>query len=278
MRIKILSLFIACFCVASLVACAKQIKYPLIGETYTLTKEGDTVYFNFTDKADFGPGTDWAGLHFSSLQDMYTKITNFQLDKYDLAQIRDTFGKDAYGRIPIADINQLYQPTTPEGFHAHESITWKGDSFNFSYYMGDKEHYRTSFSIYPLYTYERKYASAMKKYEAGTGFDKILSTPDRNATENWSTGKGGIFKTVIYTLSTSNKTIHVVEKYFVEQTSSHNSFLYDAPSETVPYFIEMYGTDHAKHFWVSMYNIPERPTEEWLLSFGLEPFVPEDVA
>jgi hypothetical protein len=110
-----------------------------------------------------------------------------------------------------------------------------------------------------------------------TGADKrnftLLSTEsaeDRNATV--VTHISGVYdgirerKTVYYTLKDSNKEVFVCEDYSYAE-------------DEVPYFIEMYGTENGVNYRVSFaVEGQDRPSVEFLMSFGVREYVETEIA
>ena len=266
------------FCILILVVCLslgsckneERIKYPLIGDRYTLTKEGDTVYFNFVDEtlkpsATLSSKSIVRVVFFSSMQEMYTKITTFQLTEDDLLMVK-YFPREKKG-IPIVDVNALYAPTHSEALHVRH-VEWRGESYKYQFSLDT----HSSCKMIPCSrkAYLSLYAKALQDIKR-KDFEKIESVQDRNAVEGeYQTPYGGV-KFAWYTLSRDNKIFHVIEEYFIPENDSSmtNSRLT---------YLKIYGEDDGNYFYVELKNLAERPTEEWLLSFGLEPFVPEDAA
>ena len=73
-------------------------------------------------------------------------------------------------------------------------------------------------------------------------------------------------KTVYYTLKDSNKEVFVCEDYSYAE-------------DEVPYFIEMYGTENGMNYRVSFaVEGQDRPSVEFLMSFGVREYVETEIA
>ena len=173
----------------------------------------------------------------------------------------------------IFDIEKMYQPVLPENTYL-QHLVWHG----LPYYLYVAR-YAESFLVY-VSCYEKNYYSEVYKseitdeiaeFEASDSYT-VAQLKDNNAVEYRSKND----KYVIYDIEKDGKKITVKEEY-------HISDIYiDIVSETVPYNIDMYVTEGDLCYKVGVAEcyrfFDEHPGEEWLVSFGMEPYVPENTA
>ena len=253
-------LFITLF----LTGCAKtpQITYPIVGDTYIIQKEGDKVYFDFT-KPPSGD-TQIAGVSFANLNEMYRKLTTAQLSERELVQIYKACGKDANGRIQIVDLNRLYEPENP--LLRNHRVKMEGNGYNiWASYDSDRD-IDGSLSILFGLSFKNDYKKELEErddwYAANSQY-QVTKIKERNATEYATETK----KTLRYTLKSWNKEFHVFENYNLEE------------NQETPYRIYVYvNDDRWFHVSIELIGDEKRPTEEFLMSLGIQPFVPENAA
>lgn len=75
-------------------------------------------------------------------------------------------------------------------------------------------------------------------------------------------------KKIHYKIVDGSKTIYIQEEY---NLSVHDNIT--PISETVPYGINFWGMDNGAYFYGVILDSMERPSVEWLSSFGLEPYI-----
>lgn len=168
-----------------------------------------------------------------------------------------------YTAIEIADLYNLYTPAVPDDIKLEsEEVGW--GNYYYSYALKKNGAITVSaFNVcshrYFFDTYYAKYVKILSdttyqntKYE--TGYEE-----DRNATVFYSVEGEQLKKLhVVYALETGYKALTVIENY--------------TNSAAVPSSVEILGYDKYHYFYANAYGFSERPTEEWLLSFGLTPY------
>ena len=89
--------------------------------------------------------------------------------------------------------------------------------------------------------------------------------PERNATVTvWEDLQDqSTRKQVVYTHTVGNKTVTFVEIYW------------DGADQEMPDSIKFWGTDNGNYFYGGLSGMKERPSLEYLMEFGLKPFVEE---
>ena len=93
---------------------------------------------------------------------------------------------------------------------------------------------------------------------------ETVETKERDATIYLHTTSAGKFKRVEYTIVTAEGKIFVAENYRLETIHAT-----DPVSDVIPYVIELHGDFGDRYFNCTMFNFTERPSVEWLSSFGL---------
>jgi hypothetical protein len=135
-------------------------------------------------------------------------------------------------------------------------IEWFGDSYVFL--IGD------NCSVY--LTDKSGYEECAKQNDIESGKSKIISVDtieDRNARvvtyESYLSATPR--KMVTYSITSGGKTITIAERYNLNE------------SDTIPFSINFWGNCDGAYFTGYMYGLTERPSYEWVASFGLKPYV-----
>ncbi len=166
-------------------------------------------------------------------------------------------------RIELFDLEHLYLPVLPSGVVMGATVTWLGTS-SYTYFdcpatsvcgrvsltVIPKDHIQDSIDLHV----ER----LSKSYEAKRG--------DLASTEYWGTDQAGSEQkwAATYTLQNDKKTVFVVEQYAYNEQQA----------DTVLHSVTLYGQEREIGYRAEIYEnerfaFAERPTEEWLLSFGV---------
>lgn len=178
---------------------------------------------------------------------------------------------DENGKIDrcIFDIEKMYQPVFSDEAKV-EKLIWTGFPSYF-YIIRYADGFRVNITYYEkdYYTeiYQRDVTDEIAELEASDSYT-VTQLNDKNAVEY----RGKSRKFVIYDIEKDGKNITVKEEY-------HISDIYgDVVSETVPCNIDVYVTEDNLCYKVRVTDcyrlFDEHPGEEWLLSFGMEPYVP----
>lgn len=194
---------------------------------------------------------------FPSVSSMKKAILNadFSTDALD-AIIRKARADD--GDVVICNLNKLYDAVLPEG-EKLARVRWFIDSYSFSMHtlsgslsLATESDVKDFADLYgfdpnnPNVTIESK---STEEARNATVYEYKLN----NYNEEW--------KCVIYTQSTKDKTITVVEQYNY------------GTSKTVPETICFWGNCGDAFFTGKLTGFTERPSYEWVTSFGLKPYV-----
>lgn len=275
---RITCIFLATAFVLLLLAGCKDTSLPVdevIAETseHRVFRSGDDVYIEFLkdyESGDSDSGIVPAGIGFDDLEDLKKRILENDFTDSQKAEIRRGMMKDGELR-PIFDIEKLYQPICPAEFSA-PALSWPGTPrYTFCYLSNDES---KPLNVYFMY-YEKTYFEETYTKEC-VGFFNELGD-EYVVTESSSTDVieylSDDTRYLFYTIEDNGRTIHVKETYLL--VSKQN-----AVSETVPFTIEMYVVEGDICYTVTLdyvsQALAEHPTEEWLLSFGMEPYIPDN--
>lgn len=123
-----------------------------------------------------------------------------------------------------------------------------------------------NFKYYTKTLYEYEYKRFYDDFYDRVTVKRRKNVEERNAEViEYTSRYGDEFMRIRYTLSEANRTVIVDEVYAVNSSRLPSS-------ETVPRTIRIFGVDNGVCYYVAMHGLTERPSEEWLLSFGMEPF------
>lgn len=269
-------LLLVLFCLSS---CTHTSNNVIIdNDNYTIATEDDMCYLSW--KKDFsdaysGKNTELSVMHdlsFKSISELYSKIKNNCFTEYELSHIQKVFTHDETGRVRVCNISKLVVPILPEQVSTG-TVYWGGETYAYSLDFPDNVH--GYFICLKSEAFTQRYKMEYIDYIDNPLFTlkETKTVSDRNATEYYYTTSQGRLKAIQYTLESGNKKIFVCEKYALEL----NHDLGDV-SDTVPYQINLFVFDENNTCEILLYDFTSRPTEEWLLSFGMEPYVPEDTA
>jgi hypothetical protein len=209
---------------------------------------------------------------FSNLSQMKTAIEQGKFTESQIKAIK-TYKKDASGKIKICDLNNLYDATVPDGF-GREYIAWNGTSYNMDYvhengitFMG--------VDIFDLASYEKSYKEEFSK--VSQKYALSTTEPERNAEVYVGTPGKVTYKYVRYTIVDGNKTLNVLEIYYVgvREGVANPEIYTQYICEDVPNNIRIWGEQDGVKFTVGLWYPKERPSMEYLSQFGLTAYVEE---
>lgn len=238
---------------------------------------GDKCYIEFFEEYKKGnnPLLTLEAYHFievQSVNELRKKIleNDFTLeDKYTIQ--RATTDEEGLLSECIFDIENMYEPVFPDK-SVFRQITWGG----WPKYTCVAR-YADSFLVYITY-YETDYFAETYKREITDKIAKLSELDSYTVTQldyrDAVEYRSDISKYVFYNMEVDGRKTTVEEHYYLVEGYG------TVVSETVPYSIFMYVTDGDAHYSVAIDDpckyFTEHPGEEWLLSFGMEPFVPEE--
>ena len=247
---------------------------------YSITEEDGSYYLNFSDGNE--PPEEYssqiAGLLFDSLAEMQDAFINNKLTESQINQIKDKFSKDFQGRIQICDMNRLKQPALPSDLETG-MVELTGQSYAFfvnsihTDSISSESPILSAGSYFQCLTKESYDRIFEREYENFFERDTVHLTsttagPDRNSTVYDYYTNSAELRQIRYVLTVGSKTLYIDEGYRLNIVDDLLPV-----SDTVPSRIDIYGCDDGRYFHVYLRGFSERPSVEWLSSFGLTDFV-----
>lgn len=192
---------------------------------------------------------------FHNLADMKAAIEEGRISQKELysLQYSSSFCEEGF---KICDISTLYTPTLPDGLSVQQ-VTWNAITYNF------KINEKCSIScVTPEYfdrmvkdftEFEDKWEILSSKPDPSTG-----GTLYTYANRQYQGNLGPTQTAVLYTLKQGEKELRVLKE--CTPGDRYNK-------------INIWGIENGVHFIVTIFNPQPRHTPEWLLSFGMEPYI-----
>jgi hypothetical protein len=270
--IKRLFLVILCCFVLAGCSCAGQ-----YNNGYDIIKNENGKWFlKFHDENRVGENENRDGYEiyrldnvgFSSLSDMREAILEKKLDAFELVHIKMNFPRDAQNRIPIWNLDELYEPVYPEKFqHQAKKIrTWKGTAYTVhSTIVPDQEEIYFFFDESMWLEGElMDWVPVPTPYETTPmlGEADVLQYTyeyDKNV-------QGIVYR---YLIESEGKRMLVYEMYTCAKAENDEKMM-----QPLAVQVRVEEGDLQYEFWWKGFS--EQPTKELLQSFGVQPFVPEE--
>ncbi len=247
--------------------------------SYFITKDDGNYYLHFSDgnEPPEGYSCQRADIEFATLAEMQDAFLNNKLSESQINVMKDAFPRDSENRILICDMNHLYQPILPSDL-VQNGVILSGESYSFplinpnvdpaSIESLNMPHGNFHYLTKDLYDRDFEYEYE-KLFERDTIHLKSTTAgEDRNSTVYDYTTNAGDLRQVRYVLTDGTKTLYIDEMYVLNMMT-------DAlpTSDTIPHRIDVYGIDNGKYFSITLFGFTERPSVEWLSSFGLTEYV-----
>ena len=238
---------------------------------FTVSSEGEEYAIRFTDRFKESLGKDDFLLEmvatnypkFSSVADMKKRIETADIPINELAFFyADNGMKDV---VQICDLSNLYDIKLPQSTSL-ERILFMGNSYCFEFSSKDCEGYLDYFNNEEDYTRQlaERHIDQLREDFIILSDDEVN---DRDArVVNFKTGLAEL-KRIYYTIDNANGNMYVCESYVLKYLRENSPL---ETSSTVPQKIYIYGTNDGAKFFGVLFDLKERPTLEWLSSFGLE--------
>lgn len=232
-------------------------------DSHMVFRSGEDYYIEFYDEHDNKTENESqteTGVKFSSLEDLRSAILHTGLEAHQIEKVRLNETKpvkifNIVNMFQVSDVNITEVKWYGEYYSCiFNTIDETGNTVLGSASFGTSEHSKK----YYQQLFENKIESLDDTYV-------ITNLNDRNATEY--RGKNDMY--IVYTLESQGRKIIIQEEYTYYEYQAN-------PSDTIPWIIHMYIQDSDMNWSIGLTNFTSRPTEEWLLSFGMEPFVPEE--
>ncbi|MBR4863999.1 MAG: hypothetical protein IKU07_05430 [Oscillospiraceae bacterium] len=208
-------------------------------------------------------------LEFPDIAQLHTALTEGSLTAEHLEAIRYGFFLKQHG-FSVADPDKLYDLTYPDTME----LVWvslQSDIYTF--------HLRSNSDIYDgvqlaVMSEESFYKSLElnNPFESGAQpYDSVTQT-ETGATVYEYSDQIGTFRTSLYTIEDSGKTLYITENYRIA-SNSEQLFC----SEVAPYSVVVFGTENGAHYMFAIsYQdaLPVHPGTELISSFSLTPYTP----
>lgn len=169
------------------------------------------------------------------------------------------------GTAPILDPDRLYEFTLPDDTAPKDGVTLYGHRYSVSF----SNDFASGYIECQENTYHTEHDNA--KYLDFLSNENITvhrkeTVSDRFATVYHASTSVSKLMFICYELHAGDKHMYIQESYCIENTSPLAQI-----STTIPYHIEIWGTDAQGSFYCSVPSLKERPSIQWLIGFGLSP-------
>ncbi|MBQ3599387.1 MAG: hypothetical protein II987_08980 [Clostridia bacterium] len=241
-------------------------------DKHIVYRVGNLYYMEFFH--DFSKGYSYLScqdqsVEFESLSDMRSTILEDGFSDFTRWYMWHT---DKDGIIEITDTEHLWQPVYPEDVSV-ESLKWFKFNYDFELTSSKDENIKIEVTVC---TNDTTPSDTAEAFEAkGATRDDSLKVPLMNVEnskqyiERFDVLTYDAFVRVYYTLQRGELTYNVIEYYSYSSSEAHP----EVPAEDVPGSVAMWITGENLAAYISISGFETRPTEEWLLSFGMEPYV-----
>lgn len=191
---------------------------------------------------------------FSSVREMKQKLSMGDLTEEEIEALM-VYAPDNANTIEVCDINSLYEAIYPNDI-TMKYIIYYGQTYSFALDGG----------YISCLTQEAYHSKFDRDYNGTNLSDNIVITSertvdDRNAEELVYNYYGTEIRRVRYSNETSHGTQYILEIY----------------REGVINGVYIFGTSNGAYYGVYMHDLEERPSIEWLSSFGLREYVETEV-
>ena len=250
-----------------LILCAgcSQKDAPYISNEYVLEYEGDKCYMSFLgerndEEIDLLESRVFGITTFKSLEELKDTIINNKFTDSQLNIIRRDFVDKDTKKIQICNPNKLYQAVYPEKYEA-TMLVWEGLSYGWVF---DNSYGNINYITKERFDYS--YKQDFSDFTEMQTVSKTEKIEDRDSTVTYYTTVAGEFKRVCYKLEQGEKTLYVAEKYCLE---GYTDYTKNNVSLDIPKSITILGEQKNEYFRVFLSKLEQRPSEEYLLEFGL---------
>lgn len=242
----------------------------VVAETdeHILFYSGEDCFLKFYDPGyePYGCGSSY--ITFESIDDFRTRLLEgdfSETEKWDLQ-----LGCDKFGNIKIFDFENMYQLASREQLSL-SVVSWFGTPSYICKYKKENSALCVFLNYYESEEYEEEYNEHYVDFFSDLNEKYTVSKVDNpNKTEY----RRDSDMYISYDIENNGRTIKVKEYYWLDNDLGYPN------SDTVPYYIYMYITEGETNYVIAIeevsYSFTEHPGEEWLLSFGMEPYVPEE--
>lgn len=211
---------------------------------------------------------------FRSLSDMQNRIKSGKIAPYELSGL---YYQSTDHILTICNLNKLYDLVAPEEFSYSRIVLW-GEEYEFA---ADSSSVTGSIVCTTADIYEQ----ALKHhtdYISTQNRSVIAQTTaeDRNARIVYSKNKSSAYKDklyrdIFYEIQTQTQTLYIRESSILEYlpgVHTEDALMQLDISNSVPEDVYIFGNNGTNCFYAELQGFTERPSVEWLSSFGLKPY------
>lgn len=264
--------------IVALCGCDGRIRGEVLysNENYEIIQSGEVCYLQFQKDKYFG-GTSGDGMSvkeyptFRTISEMREGVIKGNFTENELRTLQNDAFKNG-GALPVMDLNNLYEVTVPYNVGISGYI-WGGGFYSARLFYGGDH----SFIIHDHESREKmldEYNKVFERVASRYDFREIWRGTDPSTGEQvlYYANSYGQLSISHYTLRSGGKTLYVDETWagpcpYVEENCD------EASSGACIMNIRILGEENGVYFWYSLGEMSERPSAEWLLSFGLTPYV-----
>ena len=239
---------------------------------YRIVRENGQCFIVFDDitvyQREYPPDVDInvvADVEFDTIQAFKDSVTKGKLTYAQKEIIANAFPRNSDGKIPCCDFDKLYAPVLPVGGTVG-GVSWKGEAYSFQLTLNDntsgylhcltEESYLDKYQYHYLDFFDRDTITVTKTEDLGNG--KVAT---------YYTTIAGELMNIRYGYAKGNRNF-VIDKTF--RLKMNNPELTPA-SEEIPSVIDLFCRSAEGYFHISLYDLCEDPSDDWLSAFGIAP-------
>jgi len=274
---KVCCLLLCVVCVA-LAACSPSEQTVVENDRYKIYTKDGAYYFLFKDSDKSSAGqTDGAvkipSVTFKTLAEMKNDILTCSFTESEWGEI-NRFA-EWHPEFEICNLNALHAPIYPapldgytvEWFFAFHRFLITDTDSQVLCHLEERpqeiiEMWAERLNNWTDYRVSQGYVDTHEDI-------RVEVETERNATSYyWPGGTCDEIKDCIYTIEKDNQVFYIREQYYLYSNNRE-------PSAEIPRAIFLYCEGGNQSYCLSIYNPTERPSVEWLTSFGVVPYVEE---
>lgn len=230
---------------------------------YDIVVKNGKYYIVFEEEIGISNGgVQLSSIRFSSLKELKDTILEKKFSQAQLNTIKNAFPRNESG-IMICNPNMLYEPVLPNKMKTRE-VHLSGLSYFFAI-----EEIGVANGFFQYHTSE-EYREVFKRDYEEYFFNPLMYITDRRQVADrdavityYNTSKAEL-KTIQYQIGG----LYILEDYILSCTNAGGLTV----SDTVPTSVKIYGKKNGLCFVLYLHGFEERPTVEWLSSFGIREF------
>lgn len=242
-------------------------------DQYTLVADGEGCYVSFMEEymaTESELNACRSGeIHFDSIADMVDSLKNSRFEKDEQIIMQAAFPKTDKG-IVVCDLNRLYDATTPEETVV-QAISLSGQYYDFV--IAQEEMFESGWIVYTSEKAMNQVKSRMYVWTDGatitrdenSSFDGVPCriVEYHNTTES--------YRDIYIEVEQDGKKMDVVLRYLLKDERQAP----ERVSDTAPWQMLMFCEDDGAFYRVTIGNMLQTPTYNWISSFGLTPYIPD---